>query len=391
MAFVSGPRQCGKTTLAKGLLKARAAGRYDTWDRIEVRRAWAKSPGSLLPSADPTRPDTTPLWVLDEIHKVRDWKRSLKGVFDTLSRPVDILVTGSARLNVYRRGGDSLMGRYLSLRLHPFSVREVCSRTAPGPDAALASLLQRGQRVRPSHRQALDAILEYGAFPQPFIEQDARLARIWRAGRVEQLIREDLRDLSRIRELSQVELLASLLPERVGSLLSVQSLSEDLEIAHRTAASWLQQLKDIYYAFEVKPFTSNIRRSIRKAGKLYLWDHTQVEAPGPRFENAIACHLRKACDFWTDTGEGAFDLRFLRSRDGHEIDFLIVRDGDPWLAIEAKLSDTTPSPHFRTFAGALGTAPALQLVRQSGHFEKRQMSWGEVTVASADEVLAQLV
>ncbi len=182
-----------------------------------------------------------------------------------------------------------------------------------------------------------------------------------------------------------------LLPERVGSLLSVQSLTQDLEIAHRTAVSWLQQLKDIYYAFEVKPFTSNIRRSIRKAGKLYLWDHTQVEAPGPRFENAVACHLRKACDFWTDTGEGEFDLRFLRSRDGQEIDFLIVRNGDPWLAIEAKLSDTTPSPHFRTFASALGAAPALQLVRQSGHFEKPQMPWGKVIVASADEVLAQLV
>ncbi len=196
--------------------------------------------------------------------------------------------------------------------------------------------------------------------------------------------------MSRLRELSQVEMLASLLPERVGSLLSVQSLCVDLEVTHRTVSSWLEHLNELFYVFWVKPYTTQVRRSIRKAGKLYMWDHSEVDNPGSRFENTVACHLLKACHFWTDTGEGRFDLRFLRSKDGQEVDFLVTRDSAPWLAVEAKLSDVTPSPQFKAFAATLAGATKVQVVRDSGRHEKWNTATGPVTVLSADAFLSAL-
>jgi len=215
-----------------------------------------------------------------------------------------------------------------------------------------------------------------------------RKARVWRKSRTEKVLREDLRDLSRIPELSRVEMLASLLPERVGSPLSRASLREDLEVSFDSVARWLGLLSELYYTFELKPYAHRVSRSLKREGKLYFWDWSEVPAAGARFENLVAAHLLKACDFWTDSGEGTFDLRYLRNKEKEEIDFLILRDGKPWLPVEAKLNDTDPVRHWRKFLGYLGCRRAVQVVSRPGFFRKHEAAGSVLLVASAAEALA---
>jgi predicted AAA+ superfamily ATPase len=361
MAFVSGPRQCGKTTLAKMMLKARKAGVYRNWDEVTFRRAWAKDPSTVLPKS---QGDAVGLLVLDEIHKDRRWKRNLKGIYDTMDTPCDILVTGSARLNVFFRGSDSLLGRHLSFRLHPFSTGELEARNPFEPDAALEALFDRGLRRTKTARRRLDLFMRFGPFPEPFLAQDLRQARLWRRNREQLIIREDLRDLSRLPELGRIEMLTSLLPERVGSLFSLAALGRELEVSIPTVKRWMEYMKGLYYAFEIKPYHRRVPRSLRRAGKVYLWDYASVQDSAARFENLVACHLLKACHFWTDTGEGDFDLMYLRDKEGREIDFLIVRDGRPWLPVEVKLSAEVPSRNWARFSSVLPCTRALQLVNK---------------------------
>lgn len=240
IAFVSGPRQCGKTTLAKMLLRKRKVGLYRNWDEIEFRRAWAKNPSAIVPHS---QGKDVPLVVLDEIHKDRRWKRNLKGVFDTLESPCDFLVTGSARLNVYMKGSDSLLGRHLSFRLHPFSMRELERADVLPPDAMHEALFSRAERPGKAAEQRLAALMAYGPFPEPLLAQDARKARLWRRNRERLVIREDLRDISRLPDLGRIEMMTALLPERVGSLFSMASLREDLEVGFDSVRRWMSYLK----------------------------------------------------------------------------------------------------------------------------------------------------
>ena len=386
--MLSGPRQCGKTTLAKQLLAERGVGAYCNWDQVEFRRAWTKSPSSTLPKAGPA----TALLILDEIHKAPGWKRSLKGLYDTLERPVDIVVTGSARLDVYRKGGDSLLGRHFAFRLHPFSLAELAGVRLPSaPDARRDAVLAGRVPASSERERTLSDLARFGGFPEPFLTASERTARVWRLSRVTQVIREDLRDLTHLTELGKIEMLASLLPERVGSTLSRQALSEILEVSYPTVARWLAALSDLFYCFELKPWTKAVSRTLRKEGKLYLWDWSEVLEPGARFENMIACHLLKACDYWTDIGEGHFQLFYLRNKEKEEIDFLVVRDKRPWLAVEAKLSDTAPSRHFTKFARYLGLSRALQLVASSDTNQATQLGELEVRVMSAATALSAFV
>lgn len=387
IAFISGPRQCGKTTLAKSLLQARGAGSYWNWDSIELRRLWAKDPSAVVPASS----GQVPVVVLDEIHKARAWKRTLKGIYDTLTAPADILVTGSARLAVYRKGSDSLLGRYLPFRLHPFSVRELERPDSHSPDLLLDALF--GRTFEPARNQAgrFEALMEFGPFPEPVLAGDARRARLWRRTRVEAIIRQDLRDLSRLPDLSRVEMLAALLPERVGSLVSVESLREDLEVAHSTVKRWLLTLAELYYAFLLRPYRTRIARSLRQVPKVYLWDWSEVASRPARFENLVAGHLLKACHFWTDTGAGEFDLFYLRTKEQRELDFLITRDGRPWLPVEAKLAELEPSPAFWSFLPMIGCNRGLQLVAEPGRWRLHEGPGGQVLVASASEALDYLV
>jgi predicted AAA+ superfamily ATPase len=388
MAFVSGPRQSGKTTLARQELKRRAVGRYGNWDDIDFRRVWTKSPKALLPQMAGNGTGERPLVVFDEIHKAKGWKQALKGLYDTLESPCDILVTGSARFDVYRRGGESLLGRYLRFRLHPLSLGELERKRPPAPSELVEAVAGDAlPRPFPAARKTLDTLFEHGGFPEPFLRQSARFARLWRRGRAEKIVREDLRDLSRIPELSQVEMLMALLPERAGSRLSRQALREDLEVAHDTVSRWLRFLEILYYVFELKPFARSVPRSLRREGKLYLWDWSEVEARGPRFENMVASHLLKAADFWTDTGEGTFELRYLRNKEKAEIDFLLTRDRKPWLAVECKLSDDGLSPAFGAFLPHLGWPPFAQVVMRPGVCRRVSVGGRRGLVVSAERLL----
>lgn len=256
MVLLSGPRQVGKTTLARQVLATAAAGVYYNWDnrgdRAEIRAArW---------------PAGKALVVLDELHKLRGWKGWLKGEFDKHRDELGFLVTDSARLEVYRRGGDSLQGRYHHYRLHPFSVAEVAgarSRPLPTPLGPL-DIPTRG------HPGTLDALMQFGGFPEPFLAQSARGLRRWQSERLERLFREDVRDLESIRGLSTIQSLADLLPERVSSPLSLNALREDLKVSHRALTSWMEILERLYHSVRIPPFASTRVRALRKMPKAYL-------------------------------------------------------------------------------------------------------------------------
>ncbi len=386
MAFVSGPRQCGKTTMSKLMLAQRSSGSYRNWDDVVFRRQWAKDPSAIVPA--PER--DAPLVVLDEIHKAKGWKRTLKGIYDTLPGPADIMVTGSARLSVYKKGSDSLTGRYFQFRLHPLTLGEMDKSESPSPDEVLSALFQRSRQASRSAVSMFEALERLGGFPEPLLGQNERKARLWRRNRIDTVIREDVRDLTRIPELGRIEMMAALLPERVGSLFSKASLREDLEVSFDTVRRWTALLKDLYYVHEIKPFQTAIARSLRKEGKIYMWDYGEVSDPAARFENLVANHLLKACHLWTDTGEGQFELCYLRNKEKQEIDFLIVRDRRPWLPVEVKRADVDPSPHWRRFLPALKCLRALQLVATPGVWREHSVGNARVTVASACEALAYL-
>jgi predicted AAA+ superfamily ATPase len=393
MVFITGPRQSGKTTLCKSFLrKNESQSAYFTWDDSEFRKKWTKHPKQLLYSADQVPLKTV---VFDEIHKAPKWKQTVKGIYDTRADNCNphLFVTGSAHLNTYKKGGDSLMGRYLLFRLHPFSLGELLNPQTQCPPDQLWSHIQ-AQRELPQIKaqKVLDDLVRYGGFPEPYLSKNDAFARVWRRGRVEKLVHEDLRDLSRIPELGKVDVLTALLPDRIGSPLSITSLKEDLEVSHETTKRWLDYLQALYYYFEIKPWTKNISRSLKKEGKPYLWDWSEIsdDKTGEKFENLMACHLLKACHFWTDSGYGTFALHYLRNKEKKEIDFLIVKDKKPWLPIECKYADTHISPSFNSFLHHLGVKQFIQVVYTPHVFSTVKVGDSEGLLLSASYLLSQL-
>ena len=385
MAFISGPRQVGKTTLAKMFIKKNNEG-YHNWDDLDFRRSWAKSPKSIIGGLK----DKSTI-ILDEIHKASKWKQNLKGLYDTLEKDIKIIVTGSARLNLYKKGSDSLMGRYLGFRLHPFSIGEMLSNKIPTPDN-LMNALEQGPDLSPSKKlQGLwKDLFVYGGFPEPLLSSSQKILNIWQKGRIDKIVREDLRDLTRIPELSKIEMLISLLPERAANPLGLTSLKEDLETSYDTVRRWVQVLNELYYHFEIRPWSKNISRSLKKESKLYLWDWSEIKNPGTKFENISASHLLKACHYWTDMGEGTFELHYLKTKEKKEIDFLITKNGVPWLPVECKMSMTGPSAHFSLFANILDLPFFLQLVDKPHYLEKKAIGGKTVWIWSAPQFFRYL-
>lgn len=347
MAFVGGPRQVGKTTLALQMLGPKATEKhpgYFTWDdpRAAARlRRWE------LPAGEP-------LLVFDEIHKYARWRNLIKGIYDVEKTERRILVTGSARLDYYRTGGDSLANRYRYFRLHPFSLRELGTRAG---------------------KTELDALLAFGGFPEPLFRQDETTHRIWQRDRLSRVVREDLRDLEHVREVTLVEHLVDLLPARVGSPLSVANLGVDLEVDHKTVERWLQILENMYVCFRVAPFGALRVRAVKKQRKLYLWDWSAVEDPGPRFENLVAAQLLKYCHWVEDTEGWPMELRTLRDTDGREVDFVVTRKHKPLFAVECKVSDRNVDPALSYFAERTGIPRFYQVHTGQAHFVR-----GSVTV-----------
>lgn len=318
MVFISGPRQVGKTTLALSLLGATDARHpgYLTWDDVRARPLIRRGE---MPAGERRV-------ALDEIHKYARWRSLVKGLFDTRARGQSFIITGSARLEVYRRGGDSLQGRFHPYRLHPLSLPEV----GGGGDA-------------------LETLLRFGGFPEPFLKGSERHWRRWQRERLDRVVRDDVRDLERVREISLIEMLVDALPTRVGSPLSVKSLREDLEVAHDTAERWITILENLFVCFRIAPFGAPRIRAVKKERKLYLWDWSMVEDDGARFENLVASHLLKLCHFLEDTEGLRLELRFLRDTDGREVDFVVMRERRPWFAVECKSGERAVSTAVRYF------------------------------------------
>ena len=342
MVFLGGPRQVGKTTLARRLLERAGGGAYFNWDNRDHRKR-------ILAGEWPPE---TPLVVLDELHKQPGWKSRLKGLWDTRPDGQKMMVTGSSRLDVFRRGGDSLMGRYHYWRLHPFSaaelegfpatsVADIFPKAPPPPDFSRSS-------------SAVPDLFRLGGFPEPFLAGSERTLNRWRTERLERLFREDIREVERARELGRVELLAALLPARVGSPLSMNSLVEDVEASNKTIKAWVDLLARNYYAFSVPPWHKRVERALKKDAKIYLWDWSEVREEGPRFENMVASHLLKWCHFWRDCHGVNAELRYVRDTAKREVDFLLVWDNTPWMLVECKLSSPGPLNALQRFGEALG-------------------------------------
>ncbi|MDF1759420.1 MAG: ATP-binding protein [Coxiellaceae bacterium] len=390
MAFIAGPRQAGKTVLSKQLLKARGVGAYYNWDALAFRKQWAQDPSSIIPHEKSAK---TPIIILDEIHKAKKWKQNLKGVFDTLERECDLIVTGSTKLNAYRKGSDSLMGRYFYFRLHPFSLAELATRRKGIilPEALWGHCINDTGAVSDKVKATFKLLDTFGPFPEPLLAANKAHLNLWQRGRIEKIVREDIRDLSRTLELSQIEMLVSLLPDRVANPLSLQSLAEDLEVAYTTVKRWITYLYELYYCYVLKPYAKSTSRSIKKEGKLYLWDWSEIKNEGVRFENLIAGHLLKYCQFLTDTGEGLYELRYWRNRQRKEIDFMITKDGEPCLPIEVKLSDQQPSANWPILLKQIPIKHGIQIVKKSGVYKLVKIGGYEVLVISADRFLGCLV
>ena len=325
-------------------------------------------------------PGDANLIILDEIHKYKKWKSFVKGEYDTLKDKYRFLITGSARLDIYRKGGDSMLGRYHYYRLHPFTLAEAAGKTSmPGVMKEIPIPLK-------SEWEIFKALDKFGGFPEPFIKQNSRVLRRWHNEKTERLFREDIRDIEPVRDIVSMQLLGDILPDRTGSLLSINSLREDLEVSHRAVSSWLNILESFYYCFRLYPYVGKNFRSLKKEAKLYLWDWSEINDEAVRFENCVASHLLKLTHFLQDYEGYKANLYFLRSAEKKEVDFLLTIDEKPWFAIEAKMNDTNVSSSLYYFKEKLQIPFCYQVIKKTNvdSFIKN------VRVVSADRFLGGL-
>lgn len=358
MVFLPGPRQCGKTTLARRIAEEFADSLYLNWDYVADRKQILKHPD--FPSRMPRHSRGAPLIILDEIHKYRKWKAMMKGLYDAFHREFRFLVSGSGRLDIYQRGGDSLAGRYEYFHLWPFTLAEL-AETRANADHFFSDPLAGIETYESKMSETWNQLLHTGGFPEPFIAGSETRWRRWSRAYRKQLIREDIRDLTGLKQLDVVETLFEFLPERVGSPLSLNSLAELLQVAYNSVKAWIDILERFYLVFRISPWSKRISRGLRKEQKLYLFDLPQIEDPAARFENAVALELYRAVNTWNDLGLDDFSLHYIRTREKHEVDFLIACRKAPFLLIETKLSDNQPSSTLRRFQENL-RVPAIQLV-----------------------------
>ena len=359
MVFIGGPRQTGKTTLAKEM--CRRAGfdvktRYLSWDAAEDRE-------NIIREQFPAGPG---LLVLDEIHKYSRWRQVVKGLFDKRGPELQIMVTGSARLDYYRRGGDSLQGRYHFYRLFPFSLAEVENRG----------------------KGALPDFFDYGGFPEPFLMQSQRESRRWSREYRTRVIRDDLADLENVQDLGLIENLALRLPDLIGAPLSLNALREDLQVSHQSVARWIGMLENLYLVFRIYPFGAPKIRAVKKEAKLYMMDWNVVSDLGARFENLVACHLLKWCFFLQDVEGREVELRYFRDVDRREVDFVIIENRKPIYFLECKTKDKGPSLSLKYLKKRFPEAAGLQILLEGDlDLETKE----GIRICSASRFLRELV
>ena len=356
IVLLSGPRQVGKTTLSKQLTTSHVYLNYDASSdrRIIHAQEWDRD---------------AELVIFDELHKMKKWKSWIKGIYDTEGISPSLLVTGSARLDTYRKGGESLAGRFFYYRLHPLTVREICS-----------CLGEKSEK-------ALGKIIKLGGFPEPYLKNNETFAKRFRRIHTDMIIREDLLDLESVRDVKSIEILIDLLRTRVGSTTSYTSLANDLQVSIHTVKHWLQILENLYVIFPVRPYHKNIARSLLKESKYYLYDTGAVQGDmGAKLENTVACALLRDLHFIEDTTGSRVALHFLKDKEKHEVDFLPVVDNRPICMIEVKVSEENFSPSLFRFHRKLENAKPIQIVYKL----KRKKSKDAAKMLPAHEFLRDL-
>lgn len=362
MILLSGPRQVGKTTLAKKILGNKYKDHYLNWDDINHRELILSGSDAIIQTLGLDQlHDKKYLLVFDELHKYKNWKNFIKGFYDRFEDELNFLVTGSARMDIFKRGGDSLMGRYFNYRLHPLSVKELIG------GASSEQIIQSPQLI---NDDVFKQLLNFGGFPEPFLKQDTRFFNRWQKLRHEQLVREEIRDNSSIHELAQMEILVKILSKQAGQVTKYSTLAKQIRVSVDTIRRWLDILESFYYCFRVRPWYENISNSLRKEPKTYLWDWSVISSHGEKNENFIASHLLKACHWWTDLGHGDFELFYLRTKDQKEVDFLVCRNNEPWFLVEVKTSVSSKlSPNLEWFQKKTAANHAFQVIMDAEYIE----------------------
>jgi predicted AAA+ superfamily ATPase len=354
IVLLAGPRQSGKTTLAKTLFSADCYLNFDSGEdrRVIMAQSW---------------PRDVELVIFDELHKRKNWKTWVKGIYDKEGVRPRLLVTGSARLDITRRGGDSLAGRHFLLRLHPFSVAELKDEFSPN--------------------EALSRILSYGGFPEPFLANNEEDVKRWRLNYLDRILRQDLIELEDVRQIKSIEILVDLLADRVGSTISFASLARDLEVSPHSVKKWIQILESLYVVFVVSPYSKKLSRSLLKEPKVYFYDTGRVKnEPGARFENAVACALLKDLHYRSDVHGEKTHLYYLRDKEKREVDFLCEVDGKVHSIVEAKVSDSAPSSALHYYSTKLNPKNIIQVV----HTLAEERQYGDIRVVPAAGWLATM-
>ena len=379
MVFVSGPRQVGKTTITKNLLSDKSL--YFNWDYLEDRNQIISHHDELLNSVLAIHSDQKPRIVLDEVHKFHDWKNLIKGFYDKFGEDIEFLITGSAKLNIYKKGGDSMMGRYINITIHPLSVAEIVGSSVNSIINAPSNILKKD----------FDNLIKFGGFAEPYLKDSEKFHIIWSNQRFDQLFRDDINAVEDINNTDTLELLAILLREQICGITNYSNLANKARISEQTVRRWCALLEKHYYCFSIRPWSQNVTRSLIKSPKYYLWDWSQLLDDGQRFENFIASHLLKAVTYWNETGLGKFALHYLRDKEKREVDFVVIKNNKPWFIVEAKSSDTAVSPSLKYFHDLIKPEFSFQVVRDAAQIEASCFDKPGIWVVPATTFLSQLV
>lgn len=385
MVFLAGPRQSGKTTLARMIASDFQNSVYFNWDLVTSKRLLIEKPAFF---EEVERKDkSAPLVIFDEIHKYKKWKNYLKGIYDEFSGKYKFLILGSGRLNVFQKGGDSLAGRYFMFTLWPLTLAELSGRRRSF-ESFVKNPLSLDQEDKSSEK-IWEQLSRLSGFPEPYLSGKETVYRRWSNNYSQQLIREDIRNMTEIKDVDSIEVLFSLLPSKVGSPLSMASLARDAQVSFNSIRSWLEVFESFFLIFRIPSWGKKISRAITKEKKLYLYDYAAIPSEAAKFENMAALELWRAVSNWNDLGLGRFGLYYLRNKEKEEVDFLITENNEPKLLIETKLAEAEVSKNLLKFQSVL-EVPAVQLVNRPGLSRVISNQKQEVLVVTASRWLASL-
>jgi predicted AAA+ superfamily ATPase len=375
MIFLTGPRQVGKTTFAQTWLKSvRSENTYFNWDDPSVMVAYTRNPLYFQNIIDEAFEKKRVPIVFDEIHKHQGWRNILTALFDANREKMILLLTGSARLGFLQKSGDSLLGRYFSYQMFPLGLHEVLGKFShvlkderPLTDGKVFAASARQVNAKGA-QEGLELLLQFGGFPEPLVKASEKFHRRWQREYKTLLTKEEVRDLSRISDIKGLETLVEILPTKVGSKLSIPSLSRDLMRKYDTIKNWLDILKGVYMIFTLRPWHRSVTRAIKKEEKLYFFDWSLLSDQGSKFENLIAMALLRMATRFTESGLGEFVVRYIRDREKREVDFVLVKDNKPFALFEAKTSELSIDKSGRFFSEKLGI-PLYQIVDRAPRVE----------------------